>query len=459
MGQEERSAVNSRSPFKEHQASKTFIMHRESIDFSRRIPELDGLRGLAILLVLFYHYVESSPVLPRFLSAAGRLSWSGVDLFFVLSGFLIGGILLKARESPTYFKAFYVRRAYRILPIYAATVAAFWLIRALSQVDYSDNVSLQWLFSRPFPWYFYVTFTQNFSMTYYGNLGPAWLGATWSLAVEEQFYLTLPFIIKYVKPRRLPYLLGIVILFAPVFRTLLRLFVAHGEVGTYVLTPSRADALMLGVLAAFFLRTANGSQVLVAGKKLLYVAQAILFCGMLWMSLKPGALPDSQVTEAARLGSSVANAEAISAWQTVCLYARTALSSLNYTWIALFYLSILLLAITQRQSLLARAMRNPALMSIGAIAYGTFLFHEPVLGLCYALTRGTLPVITDFTTLLVTFCSLLLTLGLAKLSWVYFEKPLVGMGHRYAYRSPRKLVAGGQAPEQSQGIGVLESCR
>src|ERR1700687_2454964 len=223
-------------------------MHRESLDFSRRIPELDGLRGLAILLVLFYHYIESSPVLPGFLSVAGRLTWSGVDLFFVLSGFLIGGILLNARESPNYFKAFYVRRAYRILPIYAATLAAFWLIRALSHVDYSDNVSLQWLFSRAFPWYFYATLTQNISMSYYGALGPAWLGATWSLAVEEQFYLTLPFLIKYVKPRRLRYLLGIVILFAPVFRTLLRLFVTHGEVGTYVLMPSRADALMLGVL-------------------------------------------------------------------------------------------------------------------------------------------------------------------------------------------------------------------
>lgn len=425
-------------------------MHRESLDFSRRIPELDGLRGVAILLVLFYHYVESSPLLPGFVSAAGRLTWSGVDLFFVLSGFLIGGILLNARESPNYFKAFYVRRGYRILPIYAATLAAFWLIRALSQVEYSDNVSLQWLFSRPFPWYFYATLTQNISMTYYGALGPAWLGATWSLAVEEQFYLTLPFMIKYVRPRRLPYLLGVVILLAPLFRTLLRLFVTHGEVGTYVLMPSRADALMLGVLAASLLRTANGPQVLVAGKKLLYLAQVILFCGMLWMSLKPGALPDSQTAEAARLGSSVITPPSFGAWQTLWLSGRTALSSLNYTWIALFYLCLLLIAITQSQSILARALRNPALISMGGIAYGAYLFHEPVLGLCYAFTRGTLPVITDFTTLAITSCSLLLTLGLAKLSWVYLEKPLVGLGHRYRYVSPTKVILNGELPKQSR---------
>lgn len=311
-------------------------MHRESLDFSRRIPELDGLRGIAILLVLYYHYVESSPVLPSFLSALGRLTWSGVDLFFVLSGFLIGGILLNARESPNYFKAFYVRRAYRILPIYAATLAGFWLLRALTQVEYSDNASLQWLFSRPFAWYSYATFIQNFSMSYYGNLGPAWLGATWSLAVEEQFYLTLPLMIKYVRPRRLPFLLGIVILFAPVFRTLLRLFIAQGEVGTLVLMPSRADALMLGVVAALFLRTENLRQALVAAKKSLYVAQAVLFCGMIWMSLRPIALPGSQLGEVARLTSPVAVNTTLAAGPTVGTYVRIALSSLNYTWIALF---------------------------------------------------------------------------------------------------------------------------
>ena len=415
-------------------------MHRESLDFSRRIPELDGLRGIAILLVLYYHYVESSPVLPSFLSALGRLTWSGVDLFFVLSGFLIGGILLNARESPNYFKAFYVRRAYRILPIYAATLAGFWLLRALTQVEYSDNASLQWLFSRPFAWYSYATFIQNFSMSYYGNLGPAWLGATWSLAVEEQFYLTLPFMIKYVRPRRLPHLLGIVILFAPVFRTLLRLFIAHGEVAALVLVPSRADALMLGVAAAFFLRTENGWKALAARKNLLYVAQTILFCGVIWMSLKPNALPNSQIVEAAHLPGPVATYAQISGWQTPWLYARIALSSFSSTWMALFYLCLLLIAITQRQSPLARFLRNPTLMSIGVIAYGAYLFHQPALGLCYALMRGTLPAITDFATLAITFCALLLTLSLAKLSFVYFEKPLLRLGHRFRYASPQQLA-------------------
>ena len=122
------------------------------------------------------------------------------------------------------------------------------------------------------------------------------------------------------------------------------------------------------------------------------------------------------------------------------LYARTALSSLNYTWIALFYLGLLLIAVTQPQSMLARALRNRALMSIGVVAYGIYLFHQPLLGLCFAFTRGTLPVITDFSTLAITFCSLMLTLGLAKLSWIYFERPLVQLGHKHRYVSIPQVV-------------------
>jgi peptidoglycan/LPS O-acetylase OafA/YrhL len=98
------------------------------IHSATRIPELDGLRGIAILLVLAHHAVFDAPTHSTLLSrifGVGRMSWSGVDLFFVLSGFLIGGILLDQRNSNGFFKTFYLRRAFRILPLYFIVVALF----------------------------------------------------------------------------------------------------------------------------------------------------------------------------------------------------------------------------------------------------------------------------------------------------------------------------------------------
>src|SRR4051794_33765891 len=101
-----------------------------------RVLELDGIRGTAILLVLYWHLVVCT-VNPTqgsalyYLMALSRLTWSGVDLFFVLSGFLIGGILLDGRESSNYFKVFYVRRFYRILPLYFVVLCVYWILSAL----------------------------------------------------------------------------------------------------------------------------------------------------------------------------------------------------------------------------------------------------------------------------------------------------------------------------------------
>jgi|SRR5580692_714355 peptidoglycan/LPS O-acetylase OafA/YrhL len=105
----------------------------------RRIPQLDGLRGLAISLVLIWHFVvlpiangSRESVLARVVVHAGLLTWSGVDLFFVLSGFLIGGTLIDAKDSSNYFGTFYVRRAFRILPIYLLLTVKYLLVWSLA---------------------------------------------------------------------------------------------------------------------------------------------------------------------------------------------------------------------------------------------------------------------------------------------------------------------------------------
>jgi peptidoglycan/LPS O-acetylase OafA/YrhL len=157
---------------------------------------LDGLRGIAILLVLLYHglfsiHFESAPLIR--LTAIGKLSRSDDDLFFVSSGFLIGGILLDVKDSPHYFKTFYVRRAYQILPLYMAVLGIF-LLRLISFHLFRD-----W-FGNPqpkhIPFLSYVFFFQNFWMVFLGSFGLAFLSPTWSLAVEEQFYLTAPLLVR-----------------------------------------------------------------------------------------------------------------------------------------------------------------------------------------------------------------------------------------------------------------------
>lgn len=146
----------------------------------QRVPELDGLRGLAILLVLIWHYGLAVLKIPIGLFAGPlililNLAWSGVDLFFVLSGFLIGGILLDNREAPYYFKAFYTRRIFRIFPLYFMWLAIFALVVLLA-LPSAPATPAAWLWGSPLPWWSYVTFTQNFVMSSIGALWPQLAG-------------------------------------------------------------------------------------------------------------------------------------------------------------------------------------------------------------------------------------------------------------------------------------------
>src|SRR5208282_3338546 len=157
-----------------------------SFRLSGRIAELDGIRGLAIGMVLIYHYFLIRIDVPMRSAAAyalstGRLAWSGVDLFFVLSGFLIGGILLDARDSSNYFQVFYTRRVLRIVPIYAVFLFAAFCIFQVGNLG--DGNRFTWLFQGRLPWVPHLVFLQNFWMVKANTFGPAILGLTWSLAV------------------------------------------------------------------------------------------------------------------------------------------------------------------------------------------------------------------------------------------------------------------------------------
>jgi peptidoglycan/LPS O-acetylase OafA/YrhL len=373
---------------------------------SKRIVELDGLRGIAILLVLIWHFFaiplrESHSFFSRAVAAAGILTWSGVDLFFVLSGFLIGGILLDSVDSPRYFKVFYLRRFFRIVPIYVLTLLAFWIGCAW----YRKSPSPLWspLFSNSLPWYAYASYMQNLWMAMRNTLGAGWMGATWSLAVEEQFYLGLPILVRTMRTSRLLWLLLLLVASAPVLRTLLYFGTPAGPNAAYVLMPCRADALLLGVTAAILLRRGDVWAWLVQNHAKLFQVSLFLGIGVVLFIVRGWGLLTFPMT------------------------------TLGYTWMAMFYLSILMMAILPGANRLKHCLRSKYLTGLGTISYCVYLIHGPVYDVSYALLKKESPALRNFSDLGVTLLVVFLTISIATLSWKFFEKPMVRRGHTYTY--------------------------
>jgi peptidoglycan/LPS O-acetylase OafA/YrhL len=209
-----------------------------------KIPQLDALRGIAILLVIAHnatlHYGTTSYLHPLF-----DRGWMGVDLFFVLSGFLISGILLDTKESPNYFKNFYARRVLRIWPLYYCLLAFMFVV--LPHASASQGVAI---FAKSSPWWAYPLFLQNFLLPLSTDAaGP--LGVTWSLAIEEQFYLVWPIIVRFLSKRQVA-ILAIAEIAASPF---LRYFLAAHHIHIYANFFCRLDGLMLGAFLAALVRS------------------------------------------------------------------------------------------------------------------------------------------------------------------------------------------------------------
>ena len=374
--------------------------------YSRRIPELDGLRGVAIALVLYYHYFQARLTAPHgtvsyFLFAIGRLSWSGVDLFFVLSGFLIGGILIDNQGSPHYFSTFYIRRACRIFPIYLIDCLLFLLG---SELLSGRRASPFWPYWYPtLPRFSYLVYVQNLYMAHRGTWGGTGMAPTWSLAVEEQFYLVVPTLLLVFR-RHIEYVLGAIILSVPILRVALYFRLPHGGFADYVLMPCRADALLLGVLCAVLVRRPWFWSLLAERRRAFCWAAAVLGLGLSWLGLE-NSLPEFSLK----------------------------MASVGYTWLALFYSTILLLSISNQDALLAKGLRRKTLGWLGSISYGVYLFHFWILAGSVALLRGNTYAIHDFRDLAAVVFALSLTLAVCTLSWRFFEKPLVRLGHRASY--------------------------
>ena len=144
--------------------------------------------------------------------AAMEVGWLAVKMFFALSGFLVGRLILERMTCENFFVVFYVRRFCRTLPVYFFCVLLVYLCMHLLG-------SPQWMdVGNEFPLWSYLTFTQNFFMISTDSVGPRWLAPTWTLSVEEQFYIFAPLLFVFVSRRGLPYFLGGAAVLALLFR-------------------------------------------------------------------------------------------------------------------------------------------------------------------------------------------------------------------------------------------------
>ena len=197
------------------------------------IPELQGLRGIAVLAVVIYHSHPRLVGTPIY--GASLWGWAGVNLFFVLSGFLITSILLESRGKPKYFRNFYGRRVLRIWPVYL-------LVLAVCYVNSEWFVGLPPLEAiRTAPWWAYLLFLQNL---FHLALPPA-IGPTWSLAIEEQYYfLWAPMVRFLARPWLMAGALVTALIASPLFR------LSHFPWITPTHTLTHLDGIAMGSLIA-----------------------------------------------------------------------------------------------------------------------------------------------------------------------------------------------------------------
>jgi peptidoglycan/LPS O-acetylase OafA/YrhL len=338
----------------------------------RRIPELDALRGIAAVVIILFHWRFHFPLLR-----------TAVDLFFVLSGYLITTILLETAGTEHALRTFYARRALRILPIYYLWFLIFLAInRFLPRPHPLDGLP------------YFLTYTQ-FIQGYWGASYPPFsraFGHTWTLAIEEQFYLFWPLVVRAVGRRGL-LILGLPLLAMP---TALR----FAGLEPYLLL-TRCDGLVLGALLAAILADRGRLE---RHRSAFGIALAVvaLVAALPLASLAPGP-----------------------AWGRLA-------SSLWLGRIAVVYACVVGLIVVYAGCPALRPLRARRLGAIGQMSYGLYLYH-PLVFLLVGMAHDALgfhhPVRMDLVKLAVAF-------GVAWLSWRHVERPILALKGRFSYEPP-----------------------
>jgi peptidoglycan/LPS O-acetylase OafA/YrhL len=235
-------------------------------------------------------------------------------------------------------------------------------------------------------------------------LALAWFMATWSLAVEEQFYLLAPPLIRYVSKRNLVATLVAVIALLPLVRfVLIRYTGIPGLKVAYFTMPCRADSLAWGILLAVGWRSQAFRHFLSDHRGLLQGVVIVLSAGV--CALIPWfARPNGIVS-----------------------------LSIGLSWLGMFFSGMLVLVLSQTEGWVAGIMRWSALRSLGTVSYCVYVIHTAANALAHRFILGRSPEINDIGGVAVTLLALGVTLGVAAVSWRYFEKPLIRRGHMYFY--------------------------
>lgn len=370
-----------------------------------RVAELDGMRGLAILLVLATHifkraaYFTENPFLLA-LAQPARLGWVGVDVFFVLSGFLITGILLRTRTQPGYFRNFYARRILRIFPLYYLLVGG--LLFFLPHLDNDLGAYTQGF------WPVFFLYQQNW--LYLREPEPSLLlGLTWSLAIEEQFYLLWPAVVRWLEPRRLQIGSAAIVLFS----LLLRLALLAGQ------TWLGAD---FSPAKLFYYGTFTRFEGLAAGAFLALLAEKDGFLAQKGHRAALWALPLTVGLFLALALSGDPNP----------VSTNLPLMAFGYTLLALASAALLILLITDPpQSWLRRVFRSRLMVFFGQYSYAMYLIHLPLISVLLAVMwrSGRRNALMYFVYLALSYGG---TVLLALFSWHALEKHMLALKRHFS---------------------------
>lgn len=372
------------------------------------IPALDGLRGIAIILVLLHHLTLYRPDqgVDKWIAAVPLFGWTGVDLFFVLSGFLITGILLDTRLSKNYYSSFYARRALRIFPLYYLCLFLGLILLPLLPELHRVIVG-PYEMPPKLPYWLYLT---NFSIADRGMIH-GWLDVTWSLAIEEQFYIIWALVVFLCPPRYLGILCTSLLIFGPLARISA---IANGVQAEdiYVITLFRLDGLSMGALLAWAQRYASLPS---SPRAIMTVALICLTC----------------------LVAIVINAGEPWWW-------NPRMQQLGFSLIALTGATMLIGAVTLPQShVWPKILSAGWLRAFGKYSYCLYLIHLPIQRVVreYVFEPREYnylfpsPWVTQLMFYVLAAAPAFL---LARLSWMFFEGPILRLKEKFPYEAAQQ---------------------